>query len=662
MSGGFLFSGHGCALDALLNLVFFCSRGMRVAHPGRALLAGFLLGILPPSLQADNNWIDKRVTIQPIVMRSTDGSIAANPQLKIFEEETDKIWAQAGIDFRFLPVVYYDNSLFTNVSSSIFDPNSVHALALIEGHMQNTNPLVINLWFVITIDRSASASGFSLQSSMTYYGGLIEKNGVTIANSAFAYGGGAGMRDIFAYEVARNLGLNNDTLGATNDTRNLMKSSGPYPTSITNIFPDGLAYCHLTTAQVSRARDASFAVDLPENERYEYPPTHTLTAGKTGNGTIVPEGVVRIKHGDTTNFTVTASADHYIWSIKVNGTNVAAFGEGDTNYVYTLSNVTNDQSIAAAFETNAAAKHWTSGYSSPGTNTICTVFSYPTNRALLSLKLGWIPPLPAGWTVGSVWGAGSPQVTNGTGIVFTGSLTNNPIAFSYTALAPGGETGVRSVRASAEYQLDGMSKISAIPAMPDPLELKMLVTLPGLTAADKTYDGNTNAAIAGYGDLDGVVGGDDVSLVTAGGVAVFSTARAGAHRTVTVSGLALAGADADRYAILPQTTTADIMAKALTVAGAMAQNKVYDGNNVAQISGATLDGVVGTDDVVLTNHTTGTFAQVGVGTNIVVTTAPMTLTGLDVGNYTLIQPTGLTASIHQSPLNAPRLGTLIKVE
>jgi hypothetical protein len=103
---------------------------------------------------------------------------------------------------------------------------------------------------------------------------LIEENGVTIANSAFAYGGGAGMRDIFAYEVARNLGLDNDTFGATNDLKNLMKLSGPYPTSITNIFPDGLAYCHLTTSQISRARAAKFAVNLAENEQYEYPTIH----------------------------------------------------------------------------------------------------------------------------------------------------------------------------------------------------------------------------------------------------------------------------------------------------------------------------------------------------------------------------------------------------
>lgn len=247
---------------------------MSRARQCEALLTAFAVGFLPELLQG-GNWIDKRVTIQPIVMRSTDGSIAANPQLKIFEAETDKIWAQAGIDFQFLPAIYYDNSLYTNVSTDIFQPNSLYSLALDPGHQQSSNPQVNNLWFVITINGGAGDSGFSLQSTENFYGILIERNGVSIANSAFAYGGGAGMRDIFAYEVARNLGLDNGTLGASSDPNNLMKPSGPYPTSITNIYPDGAGLGHLTADQIAQARRYSFAVNLPPGEQYTYPAVAT---------------------------------------------------------------------------------------------------------------------------------------------------------------------------------------------------------------------------------------------------------------------------------------------------------------------------------------------------------------------------------------------------
>jgi len=49
--------------------------------------------------------------------------------------------------------------------------------------------------------------------------------------------------------------------------------------------------------------------------------------------------------------------------------------------------------------------------------------------------------------------------------------------------------------------------------------------------------------------------------------------------------------------------------------------------------------------VSLANAATGTFAQVEVDTNIVVSTAPMSMTGADIGNYTLMQPSGLEADI-----------------
>ena len=163
--------------------------------------------------------------------------------------------------------------------------------------------------------------------------------------------------------------------------------------------------------------------------------TYTITVSKTGCGTVTPAGA-SVEHGGSTNFTVTADPGLFIWSVKTNGVNVAAFGQGDTNYVCTFNNVTSDQTLVAEFETNAVARHWSEGYHSPGTNLISNDFTYPTNREMLSLK--WQPALPSGWTMGTASGDGGPQVTNGTEIVFTGSLSTNPIAFSYTVITPAG--------------------------------------------------------------------------------------------------------------------------------------------------------------------------------------------------------------------------------
>jgi len=86
--------------------------------------------------------------------------------------------------------------------------------------------------------------------------------------------------------------------------------------------------------------------------------------------------------------------------------------------------------------------------------------------------------------------------------------------------------------------------------------------------------------------------------------------------------------------------------KALTVSGATASNKVYDGTNVASISVGTLVGIVGSDNVTL-NGTSGTFASVNVGTGIAVTTA-YTLGGADASKYVLTQST-LSADITVAP-------------
>ncbi|NCW28722.1 MAG: hypothetical protein EBV83_10635, partial [Verrucomicrobia bacterium] len=100
----------------------------------------------------------------------------------------------------------------------------------------------------------------------------------------------------------------------------------------------------------------------------------------------------------------------------------------------------------------------------------------------------------------------------------------------------------------------------------------------------------------------------------------------------------------------PTGLTADITAKELTVSGAVADDKTYDGSDAATINltGATLNGVVPLDDVSLTNGG-GTFASMNVANDIAVT-ANLGLDGADAGNYLLTQPTGLSANISAAPV------------
>ncbi len=187
-----------------------------------------------------------------------------------------------------------------------------------------------------------------------------------------------------------------------------------------------------------------------------------------------------------------------------------------------------------------------------------------------------------------------------------------------------------------------------VPASITPLSL----TVSGLTANDKVYDGTlqttlatTNAAIVG------VVSGDNVNLVTANAVGTFATAAVGVNKEVAVIGLALSGADAENYTVIAPLATATITAAPLTVTGITAADKTFDGTTDATLdtTGATLVGAVSGDDVTLVvAGAVGTFATSDVGSDITVFITGLTVNGTDSGNYTLTQPT-TTASILSAP-------------
>jgi hypothetical protein len=188
---------------------------------------------------------------------------------------------------------------------------------------------------------------------------------------------------------------------------------------------------------------------------------------------------------------------------------------------------------------------------------------------------------------------------------------------------------------------------AAIPVPQDLVVNGKELSVTGVTAANKEYDGTAAAVLSG-GSLTGIIGADVVSLADATN-GTFAQTDVGTGIAVSTS-MTLTGADAGNYSIVqPSGITADITTKELTVSDVVADNKVYDGTTDATISGGVLNGIVGSDVVNLFVGTSGTFAQAGVGTGIVVS-ASMTLTGGDASNYTVAQPTGLTANIVQKEL------------
>jgi autotransporter-associated beta strand protein/predicted outer membrane repeat protein len=109
-------------------------------------------------------------------------------------------------------------------------------------------------------------------------------------------------------------------------------------------------------------------------------------------------------------------------------------------------------------------------------------------------------------------------------------------------------------------------------------------------------------------------------------------------------------ADATNYTGATASVPIDVTRAALSVSGTVVQNKPYDGNATATLSGGVLVGVVPQDagSVLLTQA--GTFAQANVGTAIAVT-ASDSISGGAAANYTLTQPGGLSGNITAVPLS-----------
>ena len=170
------------------------------------------------------------------------------------------------------------------------------------------------------------------------------------------------------------------------------------------------------------------------------------------------------------------------------------------------------------------------------------------------------------------------------------------------------------------------------------------VTITGISADDKTYDGTNRAVIKGMPAISGLVAGDEgaVTVEAASAKATFADVDAGTAKTVNFSGYALAGAKAGNYTLAqPASVTANISPKALTIADVTVADKAYDGTKTAAVTGVTFNGLVSSESLTKgTDYTvTGNFADAAVGDNKEVT---VTVNLKDsVKNYTL-SDTGYT--------------------
>ncbi len=221
----------------------------------------------------------------------------------------------------------------------------------------------------------------------------------------------------------------------------------------------------------------------------------------------------------------------------------------------------------------------------------------------------------------------------------------------------------------AGYALDALSltnyNLTNQPS-PETQDVNTLsLTITGVTASNKVYDGTDAATSAGVPALVGVVASDTANVTLGGSMFLnfsgLNPASVGIAKPVTVTGLNISGSESTNYTLIQPTLSANISAKELTVSGLSASDKVYNQNLVATITGTpVLVGTVSADvlptAISLSGVATGSFANKDVGAAKLVTISGLSLTGTSVGNYIFISPTS-TATITPATLNVTASGT-----
>ena len=132
-------------------------------------------------------------------------------------------------------------------------------------------------------------------------------------------------------------------------------------------------------------------------------------------------------------------------------------------------------------------------------------------------------------------------------------LSFNPATQVFSGTPGQGDIGTLNLRITAKDPANASAEAYlTLTIQPQPTPLTASVT-----AANKTYNGNTNATITSCA-LTGVVSGDTVTCSAT--AATFADANVGVGKTVTATGITLAGVDAGKYTLSNSsaTTTADI--------------------------------------------------------------------------------------------------------
>ena len=187
-------------------------------------------------------------------------------------------------------------------------------------------------------------------------------------------------------------------------------------------------------------------------------------------------------------------------------------------------------------------------------------------------------------------------------------------------------------------------------------------------SVNKIYDTTTSATLipANY-TLNGILGNDKVVLNNPSS-GTYDTFNSGTGINVSVNGLSLAGRSAGNYTLLSTSingSVGTISPATLTASLSGNVSKTYDTTTSATLlpGNYILNGILGSDQVVLNNPILGNFATANAGKSKTLSVSGLSISGNSAGNYTLLSSSinGPIGTITPATLSASLTGSVNKI-
>jgi hypothetical protein len=272
--------------------------------------------------------------------------------------------------------------------------------------------------------------------------------------------------------------------------------------------------------------------------------------------------------------------------------------------------------------------------------------------------------------VNGVYATGN-TVASGQSVAYVGTATN----FTDTGLSNGTTYYYRVYTFDKAYNYSTALTTSGAPAVPTSptlnavtLSSALTCTYPNtssgvsFTASGSNLTGNITAtAQTGYEvSTDNSTYGASVSVASGTTVYVrFAASRAAGNYNSATAVVLSGGGAASSVNVTTSSSGNTVSQKALTITGASATSRVYDGTTTIAITGGSLTTGSGAGQVLsgdaanvtLGGSPTGTVSSKDVGNTKSVTVTGYSLSGTASGNYTVTQPTVLTADITAKALS-----------